>query len=199
MAALIRSARSIELAARSRKTTVPLRMRTSVQLHRGEGFGDEAAVARRPRLRRPWLQRPIGASVEESDELDARLDEDDGVDLEPAAQQRAQRNLHERRAQPHHVRLRRAVDIGQADALDRQCRRRQQADRQVAVDCQVAPRDGGHLGRHVVLVAVPVDQAGRRQQPTDQHDDQDKQADQELPQRLKSPTIRGVEGTTATA
>jgi hypothetical protein len=119
---------------------------------------------------------PVGQLLEEN----RRLHQRQAGDLDLAAQERHQRDADIEGFERRHVGGAAAFGIGEAHPLDRQLRRRQQRQRDVAIDAEIAPRRLARLGFDLRLVPVPVDEARHHQDGSDRQHQEGTDCDQDF-------------------
>ena len=146
--------------------------------------GARTRRATRAILRRTLGKRPVAPAVGQHFEQDFWFDQKNPLDLNGSFEQREQRDAHPELLELHHGRLGAALHAGQAYALSRQGRHRQERQAHIPLDRKVAPGRLLHLRDDAVLMGVPVDQAGPDQNGCNQQGQNGTESDQDFPQGL---------------
>ncbi len=130
--------------------------------------------------RRGGGELPVGRSLLIDLERDDGIDQHQPVDLDAPAEQRQELQLHLELGELGHLRGAGAGRVGEGDVVGLEREARQQRERHLPIDLQLAA--GGLLdrGHELVLVGVDRNEEGRGNRHDDHQDDEDRQPDQQL-------------------
>ncbi len=140
----------------------------------GRGGG---RLARRRRTRLPRRRRggtrpaPVRRAIRQPLEIDLRVDQRGAARLDPAGQQRQQRQLHFERPQPYHEGGGRTGRVGDAQVPRGQRRRRQQAEADRPGELDRLAGAFAELGRDRGLEALDVEKPGRDNEAGEDEDE----------------------------